>query len=99
MDQELNDRLTRLEKMVSDNNRMLVKMRRAQRNAAYMRVLYWIVIVLMAVASWYLIQPYLASLTSEYSAITDGNSSGMGNDSSSIMNLINQYTAGQKTAQ
>lgn len=70
MDQELDERLKRIEKTLSDNNRILVRMRRAQKNAAFMRVIYWIVIIVLAVASYYAIGPYVASLQSEYSNLT-----------------------------
>lgn len=94
MDQDLEQRLRNIEKMVSDNNRMLTKMRRAQRNAAFMRLLYWLVIIGLAIMAWYYIQPYLVSVTNEYNTLTGKGST----DTSGLMNLIDQYTGSQKTA-
>jgi len=91
MDQDISNRLDRIEKIVSDNNRMLAKMRKAQKNAAYMRVIYWLIFIVIAIASWYFIQPYLASLGNTYSSITGG--------ASTVSNLVNQYDGSQKTTQ
>ena len=93
MDQELNDRLTKIEKMVSDNNRILTKMRRAQRNAAFIRVLYWIVVIVLAYGAWRVVQPYLMTVTNEYKAVTNAGNT----DTSGLMNLIDQYTGTKNT--
>ena len=69
MDQETNDRLTRIEKMVSDNNRMLSKMRRAQKNAAFMRVVWGIIVIGLIIWAYQFIKPYLAQIESAYSSI------------------------------
>ncbi len=93
MDQELSERLDRIEKMLSDNNRMLAKMRRSQKNAAYRTLLYWIVIIGLTIASFYAVIPYIKSLGASYGI---GTGSGADSTSTSITNLINQYEAGKK---
>jgi hypothetical protein len=92
MDAELNDRLSKIEKMVSDNNRMLIKMRRAQRNAAFVRIIYWIVVLALAYGAWKLVQPYFTAITNEYNTVTGKTST----DTTGLMNLIDQYTGTQK---
>jgi hypothetical protein len=96
MDQEINDRLNRIEKMVSDNNRMLTRMRRAQKNAAFMRIVYWLVIIGLFVASYYLIQPYISQFAASYGI---GSNSSAQSNNSTITSFIKQYQASQKTTQ
>ena len=98
MDQEISERLDRIEKTVNDNNRMLVRMRRNQRNAIFIKLLYWIVIIGLAIGAWHVIQPYLNTVTGEYNAITGKNTSATSTNSTDIMNLINQYTTSQNAA-
>ncbi len=96
MDQELSDRLSKIEKIVSDNNAMLSKMRRAQKNAAYMRILYWLVIIGLAVVSIYFIMPYLGQLGAAYGI---GGSTDSSSTTSTLSNLLKQYEDTQKAAQ
>jgi hypothetical protein len=63
VDPDIENRLTRIEKMVSDNNRMLGKLRAAQRRASAARALYWIAIIVLTIAAYYFIQPYLSAVT------------------------------------
>jgi predicted PurR-regulated permease PerM len=88
MDQELEARLEQIEKMVSDNNRMLIRMRKAQKNAAYISAIYWIIFIILAVAGYYFVQPYIAQVQSLYQSGS--------NTASSVSNLIKQYEPGQK---
>jgi preprotein translocase subunit SecY len=93
MDQELADRLNLIEKTVQDNNRMLQKMRKSQKNAAYMRIVYWLIIIILIIASMYFIVPYISNLGSSYGI---GSGSSVSGASSTLTNLINQYQAGKK---
>jgi hypothetical protein len=81
MDQDIKDRLDRIEKLASDNNRILAKMRRAQKNAAYRTGIYWLI---------YFVMPYLTQLGASYGI-------GNGTSGSTLTNLLNQYEASQKT--
>jgi hypothetical protein len=90
MDQDIKDRLDRIEKLASDNNRILAKMRRAQKNAAYRTGIYWLIIIIIAIASFYFVMPYLTQLGASYGI-------GNGTSGSTLTNLLNQYEASQKT--
>ncbi len=103
MDQELINRLDRMEKMVTDNNRMLVKMRGAQKRAAYVRALYWVVIIGLTIASFYFIQPYISQFGAAY-GLTGGTSTDTSDTTSpstteTLLNMVKQYQADQKTTQ
>lgn len=97
MDQELNDRLNKIEKTVSDNNRMLTRMRRTQKNAAFMRIVYWVIIIGLFIASYYFVQPYISQFAATYGIGTNSSApSSTGTtatDASTVMNLIKQYEA------
>lgn len=107
MDSELNDRLNRIEKMVNDNNRMLSKMRQAQKNAAYLRIVYWLIVLVLFIASFYFIQPYLSQLGSMFGigsgSTTTSTSSPQAaaspSTASELSNLLKQYQSSQKTTQ
>ncbi|MEO5646151.1 MAG: hypothetical protein ABIO57_03595 [Candidatus Paceibacterota bacterium] len=100
MDTELNDRLDRIEKMVSDNNRMLTKMRKAQKNAVYWRIVYWLVIIGLTIASFYAIQPYISQFGAAYGigggSSADSSSTTETSTTQTLLNLVKQYQADQK---
>jgi hypothetical protein len=107
MDPEINQRLDQIEKLVADNNAMLVKMRKAQKNAAYVRAFYWVVIIGLTLASFYYIEPYLTQLGAAYgigpgatatSTTTnpDGSTTTSPTDTASVLSLLKQYEASQK---
>ncbi|MDB5255112.1 MAG: hypothetical protein JWL92_488 [Candidatus Nomurabacteria bacterium] len=103
MDNQLEQRLANIEKLVSDNNRMLIKMRGAQKRAAYVRALYWVVIIGLTIASFYFIQPYISQFGAAY-GLGGGTSTNTSDTSSpsttqTLLNLVKQYQADQKTAQ
>ncbi len=99
MDQELDRRLANIEKMVSDNNRMLSKMRSAQKNALYWKLLYWTIIIGLTVASFYLIQPYIKQFGAAYGLGGDDTTSSTQSSTSQLLELVKQYQAGQKTTE
>jgi hypothetical protein len=100
MDKEIADRLDRIEKMVSDNNRMLSKMRKSQKNAAYWRIVYWLIIIGITIASLYFVVPYLSQLGASYGigSSTTG-STASPSTLSSAEALLKQYETTQKTSQ
>lgn len=93
MDEQLETRLANIEKLVADNNRILNKMRQSQKNAVYRRAIYWVIIIIMTIASFYFIEPYISSLGAAYGI---GSGSSADNTSSTLTNLVQQYQAGQK---
>jgi hypothetical protein len=66
MEPELQARLDRMEKMISDNNAMLKRTRQAQKNAFYMRIAYWLLIIILGIVSLSFISPYLTQLGAAY---------------------------------
>jgi hypothetical protein len=103
MDSELEQRLANIEKMVSDNNRMLTKMRKAQKNAAYWRLVYWAILIILTIASFYFVMPYISQLGAAYGigggTSTDTSATTSPSTTAQLLNLVKQYQAGQKTAQ
>ncbi|MES2224597.1 MAG: hypothetical protein V4478_01270 [Patescibacteria group bacterium] len=99
MDQELNDRLARIEKMVGDNSRMLSSMRAAQKRAGYFKLLYWLVIVILAIASFYAIKPYIAQFGAAYGLGSSSGTTETPSTTSTVMELLKQYQESKKAAQ
>ena len=62
-----------------ENNEMLKKIKGSQKMSNIMRWVYWIVIIVLSVASFWLIQPYINSLLSATG------------DTSSLSQILNQY--------
>jgi len=93
MEQELEERLDRIEKTVNDTNKMVAAMRRAQKKAGFFRLLYWLVIIVLAIASFYYVQPYISQFGAAYGI---GNGTTGTQSSGSVINLIKQYQESQK---
>ncbi len=66
MDQSPNPKLDELLELTRENNKILRSMRRAQRWAAVMRVIYWIILIGVSVGAFYFLQPYLKQVTDLY---------------------------------
>ena len=49
--------------LTEQNNRMLKHIRRSQKIASFMRFIYWIIVVGIAVGSFYFLQPYVDNIT------------------------------------
>ena len=65
------ERLSEVEKLVKENNVILRKMRRGQIWASIMRAIYWLIILGVAAASYYYIQPYLENVLKLYGSLND----------------------------
>ena len=59
MDPESKELLQNTFSLAEENNRMLRQMRRAQRIASFMRVVYWLIILGIGIGAFYFIQPYI----------------------------------------
>ncbi len=68
MDADLENHIENIEKLVVQNNRMLIRMRHAQRTAAAFRFLYWIIIIGLTIAAYYYVQPYITAVKSDVSS-------------------------------
>ncbi len=66
MEQELDTRLKAMEKKIDDMNNVVSKMHRSQRNARNRKMLYWAVIIVLSIISYYSIKPYLTELKNAY---------------------------------
>ena len=59
----ISDRLTQLERTVSENNELLLTIRRTMRINFAIRVLYLFIIAGGFVGAWYLAQPYFETFS------------------------------------
>jgi len=57
--------------LAQENNNMLHKIRRAQKIARLMTIIYWSFIILSAVGAYYIIQPYVDQLKETYTGATE----------------------------
>ena len=48
--------------LVKENNKMLHKMRRAQKIADFMRFMYWLIIIGISIGGYYVVQPYVTQM-------------------------------------
>ncbi len=68
---EESKKLDEVYELTRENHDMLKKVRRVQKNAMTVRVIYWLVIVSMAFGAFYYIKPYVESLVSVYTDTTN----------------------------
>lgn len=66
MSEEEKELLKRSVRLAEENNDILRAIRRSMRLARFMSILYWIFIIGSAVGAYYLIQPYIDSVTNAY---------------------------------
>lgn len=71
MDAELDKRLRVIEGKISENNALLTRMRRVQRNTNLFKIVYWLVFLVLGIISLYLLQPYVMSLMEGYGTVKD----------------------------
>ncbi len=67
MDQEIKDLLEENLKLSKENHELLVKVRNFQRWSQISKVLYWFVIICIALGAFYFIKPYFESILNIYS--------------------------------
>jgi len=59
MDPESKQLLQNTFNLATENNKMLRKIRRSQKIASFMRIVYWIIIIGITAGAFYFFQPYL----------------------------------------
>ncbi len=69
---DLEAKIENIEKLVKQSHGMLQIMRRYQNIALIGRILYYFMLLGLALGAYYFIQPYLLSLLDTYAAIQDG---------------------------
>ncbi len=57
--------------LAEENNNILKEMRRAQKLARLMTIIYWVFIIGSAVGAYYIIQPYVDQLVGAYTGAAD----------------------------
>ncbi|MBU0612264.1 hypothetical protein KKA39_00840 [Patescibacteria group bacterium] len=62
-DPELRQLLQSTLNTVEENNKMLRHIRRSQKMASFVRFLYWIFIIGIAIGAFYFLQPYVDNIT------------------------------------
>jgi len=72
MDPELKRLLRENLELSKENNKILHKMHRGLVLGRIMRIIYWVVILGVAMGSYYFIQPYIDSLLAVYGGISGG---------------------------
>lgn len=97
--QDLEGRLRAIELKLEENNKILVRMRRVQRNAALVRAGYWVLIIALTFGSYYLIKPYISQLGAAYGFGADDTTQQSPKNSTSAENLLKQLEDFQKGQQ
>ena len=64
MDPESKQLLQENLELARENNRMLHSVRGVQKRQAFMRIVYWLIIIGIGIYSFYLLQPYIAQMQS-----------------------------------
>lgn len=66
--------------LTEENNRMLKAMRRAQKIATVMRIVYWLIIIGIAIGAFYFLQPFIDQ--------TESMIKGLGSTAENIKNIL-----------
>jgi anionic cell wall polymer biosynthesis LytR-Cps2A-Psr (LCP) family protein len=72
MDMELKHKLEELETVTQENNEMLHSMHRAAVLHRILTIVKWVLIVIFAMAGYYVLQPFVESARKTYEAIQGG---------------------------
>lgn len=78
MTPEEKELLNRAVELGEENNKILRSMNRSMRIGRIMSTIYWVFIIGSAVGAFYLIQPYIETLTGAYTDAKGGINSGLG---------------------
>ena len=62
MDPEAKQLIEKTYSLVEENNKILRRMRRSQKVTSIMRVVYWLIIIGIAIGAFYFLQPYIDKL-------------------------------------
>lgn len=96
MDPLLDARLKSIESKLEETTKILTAMRRAQKTAAVMKWLYWLVIIGLGIMSLYLIQPYLEQLKGAYGLIGGGSENGeSSNNYGDLLDQLKEFQANE----
>lgn len=90
MDPELDKRLKAIEYKLNENQHILKRIRRVQRNSGLLRLFYWLVIIGIAFGSFYYIAPYLKQIREAYGQFNNGTIKFNFPELNNIQNLLKQ---------
>ena len=98
MDEQLNTRLKIIEDKLDENQKVLVKLRNAQRTANYIKIVYWGFIILAGLGAFYFIKPVLGQLGEAY-GITSNNSDSQSSSfsTSALLEQLKEFKANNQT--
>ncbi len=71
MEPEAKKLLEETYKLAEENNKMLKKIRHAQKVASFVRSVYWVIVIGLGIGAFYFIQPYFDKLTSFFQDTSD----------------------------
>ncbi len=93
MDPMIDTRLKGIEEKLEQNNQLLVKIRRVQKQGQLFKIFYWVLILLATFGAFYYIQPYLSGILEAYTGIQSSQEQlkNSMSDFSSINNIIEQF--------
>jgi hypothetical protein len=69
MDPRERDMLRKTFELVEENNEMLKKLRRTQKFGLVIKILYWVIVIGVAVGAYYFIQPFVDQIGQTYSGL------------------------------
>ncbi len=72
MNPEERELLNRAIKLSEENNKMLRSMRRSARFSSFIRLIYWIIIVVAAFSAYFFVKPYLDAAIKGYVEMQKG---------------------------
>ncbi len=88
MDPESKKMLEEALELSRDNNEMIKRMRRSQKNSQLLRGLYWVLILAISFGGYFFVGPYLSKITSIYSSAYNNSNALQHLDTSSIQNFF-----------
>jgi len=94
MDLESEKLLKETFELVKENNLMLRKIRRGQKWASFMRIVYWLIIIGISIGAFYLLQPYVNKMINLYNQVSGSNQNlnlNGGSVNSSIGDFLKNY--------
>ena len=77
--------------LVKDNNIMLHKIRRGQKWASIMRIVYWLIIIGASIEAFYYLQPYVEKLMTLYNQVSGSSQTINKVDLNSIEDILKNY--------
>lgn len=72
MEQDEKQLLQKTYDLAKENNKILRGIRRSNRWSAFMRIVYWLLIIGASIGAFYFIQPYLNAATNAYKSLESG---------------------------